>query len=171
MSSTVYPKYVNVYAQCIQRSTQFQCMVWALVEMSHPRSGDVLPSISSDALRPAYQHPQSGERIRVWRSRSRQHSVQRLPRSSDTLLELLPSGGDDGGGCRKRRRPGRFPEPEQRWRWWTSTDNPPDRSVTRCCGPGLGLRQHACANEPLCDLGDRPIIPKLRSEVTVTLPC
>lgn len=79
------------------------------------------------------------------------------------------SGGDDGGGCRERRRPGRFPEPEQRWRRWTSTDKPPDRSVSRGCGPGL--RQHACAHEPLCDLGDRPIIPKLRSEVTLTLLC
>lgn len=42
--------------------------------------------------------PVSGEELRVWRSgsRSRQRRVPRIPRSSDTWLELLP----------------------RQWRWW-----------------------------------------------------
>lgn len=139
--------------------------------MSHPRSRDMLPPISSDMLRPAYQHLQSVERSWESGGAAAGSTEFRGSRVRPTLGQSCSpgSGGDDGGGCRERRRPGRFPEPEQRWRWWTGTNNPPYRSVSRCSGAGLW--QHACTHEPLCDLGDRPIIPKLRSEVTLTLLC
>lgn len=133
----------------------------------------MLPPISTDMPRPAYQHLQSGQ----WSYESTgagagESSVEsRGSRVRPTLGQSCSpgSGGDDGGGCRERRRSGRFPEPEQRWRRRSGTSEPPYRSVSRCRGDGL--RQHACAHEPLRDLGDRPLIPELRSEVTLYQCC
>lgn len=89
-----------------------------------------------------------------------------------TQLEPPAGRGDDGGGHRERRGPGRLHESRhgrrRRRRRWSRTGGRArcSRSHDRSWSCSLGLfGSGSCSYEPFCYMGDRPLLSELRPEV------
>lgn len=89
-----------------------------------------------------------------------------------TQLEPSAGRGDDGGGHRERRGPGRLHESRhgrrrRRCRWSRTGGRARcSRSHDRSWSCSLGLfGSRSCSYEPFCYMGDRPILSELRPEV------
>ncbi len=112
-----------------------QCFFITAAPLQAARAGSGPVKLSAFSLQPRPAPSPLG-----WRICSRQNS------------DLPTRRGDDGGGCGQRRSPGKhFP-----------VGTGPSRRIRRCQG---AWRPRPSSDEPVCDLGDRPVLSELRPQV------